>query len=436
MPLFRRTHRNLRLAFAIWLACLIVPAAFAAKAGFTPQARVGFTVGDQWEPAVATDGFGHTYILYPQYGRVPGCRNCPLPSMILVVSNDNGATWQPPREITPPATGQYDPQIVVDPVDRRTVYAAWLQSKKLDMVVAKSVDFGQSWSIVVADRGVTDADKPVLGVRAQDVYVGFNRDGKMWVASSHDGGITFTSTDVGPKLKLVRALAGGATVDLHGDVYLAWAGYTRQDGAKGRENLYVSKSSDGGGSWSTRLMDISGAPPDCGAYHCEWGYLGAQITMTSDAAGTLYTLWNSGASDKSPQRIYFASSTTAGDTWSPRLNVSTALSSVEHAFPALVAGEAGDVRIAWMDTRNLDTRNRPLWNVYYRSSTNGGATWSGESRISSYVPGYRYIRSQGFSFPFGDYFAIGIDNQGQTQTVWGEGLNFRSPGSIWYSNGR
>ena len=408
-----------------------VPAAFAAKAGFAPQARVGFTVGDQWEPALATDGFGHTYILYPQYGRVPGCRTCPLPSMILVVSNNNGATWQPPREIAPPGTGQYDPQIVVDPVDRRTVYAAWLQTKRLDMVVAKSVDFGQSWSIVVADRGLTDADKPVLAVRGSDVYVAFNRARKTWVASSHDGGITFTSADVSPKSKLVRSLAGGATVDLQGSIYVAWAGYTRRDGAKGRENLYISKSSDGGESWTTRLMDVSGAPPDCGAFRCEWGFLGAQITMTSDEAGTLYALWSSSAFDKSPGRIYFASSTTAGDTWSPRLNVSTAASSVEHAFPALAAGEAGDVRVAWMDTRN-----NPLWNTYYRSSTNGGATWSGESRISSYAPGYSYIRSKGFSFPFGDYFAIGIDNQGQTQAVWGEGLNFRSPGSIWYSNGR
>ena len=299
------------------------------------------------------------------------------------------------------------------------------------MVVAKSVDFGQSWSISIADRGVTDADKPVLAVRGGDVYVGFNRGRKIWVAASHDAGVTFNSTDVSPKLKLVRSLAGGATVDPEGFVYVAWAGYTRHDGAKGRVSLYVSKSSDGGDTWTTRLMDVSEAPPDCSAYHCEWGYLGAQITMTSDAAGTLYALWNSGAADKAPERIYFASSTTAGATWSPRLNVSTAASSVEHAFPALTAGEAGDVRIAWMDTRN-----RPLWNTYYRSSTNGGATWSPEAQISSYVPGYSYVRPKGFSFPFGDYFGIGIDNQGRTQAVWGEGLNFRSPGSIWHSRGR
>jgi hypothetical protein len=433
---FHRTHRSTWLAFAILIVCLIVPSAFAANSGFTPQVRVGFTVGDQWEPAMAADGFGHVYVLYPQYGRVPGCRKCSLPSMVLVVSNDRGTNWQPPREITPPGTGQFDPQIVVDPVDHRTVYAAWLQRKKLDMVVAKSVDFGQSWSIAVADRGVADADKPVLAVRGADVYVGFNRDGKMLVASSHDAGITFSSADVGSKLKLVRALAGGATVDPQGSIYLAWAGYTRRDGAKGRENLYISKSSDGGKSWATRLMDVSGAPPDCSAYHCQWGYLGAQITMTSDAAGTLYALWNSGAADKSPERIYFTSSTTAGDTWFPRLNISTAQSGADHAFPAITAGQAGDVRIAWMDARNLDAHDHPLWNTFYRSSTNGGATWSAESGISSHVSGYDYIHPNGFSFPFGDYFGIAIDSQGRTQAVWGEGLNFRSPGSIWYSNGR
>jgi hypothetical protein len=428
---FHHTHRCFRLALAIVLTCLIVPAAFAAKAGFVPQARVGFTVGDQWEPAIATDGFGHTYILYPQYGRVPGCRSCPLPSMILVVSNDNGATWQPPREITPPGTGQFDPQIVVDPADHRTVYAAWLQRKRLDLIVAKSVDFGQSWSIAVADRGLTDADKPVLTLRGQDVYVGFNRARKVWVASSHDAGVTFRAVDVDPKLQLVRSMAGGATVDPHGSVYLSWAGYTQHDGAKGRENLYISKSSNGGKTWATRLMDVSAAPPDCGANHCEWGYLGAQITMTSDAAGILYALWNSGAADQSSQRIYFTSSTTAGDTWFPKLSISNAVAGVEHAFPAIAAGDAGDVRIAWMDTRN-----HPLWNTFSRSSTNGGATWSAESKMSSYVPGYSYVRLAGFSFPFGDYFGIGIDNQGHTQAVWGEGQNFHSPGSIWYSNGR
>ena len=42
--------------------------------------------------------------------------------------------------------------------------------------------FGQSWSIVVADRGLLDADKPVLAVRGEDVYIGFNRDGHILIS--------------------------------------------------------------------------------------------------------------------------------------------------------------------------------------------------------------------------------------------------------------
>jgi len=421
-------HRRLP---ALLLLLLAAPMALAASPGFAPQARLGFTEGDQWEPAIAADGYGHVYVLYPQYGPVPECPSCALPSMTLLLSADNGVTWQAPREITPHTTGQFDAQIVVDPADRRTVYAAWLQDDNTDAVIAKSVDFGQSWSIVIADRGSEDADKPILAVRGRDVYIAFNRLRQIRVAASHDGGITFTSSNVDPSLHLVRAVAGGATVDASQNVFVAWAGYTPSDGVKGRVSLHTSKSADGGKSWKTTVMDTSGAPPDCSAFHCELGYLGAQITMASDSAGTLFALWNSGKGDKAAERIYFVSSTTAGETWSLKADVSRAPVGVEHAFPALAAGDAGDVRVAWMDTRQA-----PLWNVYYRNSSNGGATWSEESRLSNYLPGYRYIRSKGFSFPFGDYFGIGIDSGGQTQAVWGEGLNFRTPGSIWHTSGR
>ena len=52
------------------------------------------------------------------------------------------------------------------------------------------------------------------------------------------------------------------------------------------------------------------------------------------------------------------------------------------------------------------------------------------------VPALLKLKSAGFSFPFGDYFGMAIDGRGQTHVVWGQGLNFDSPGSIWYTNGR
>jgi hypothetical protein len=272
-----------------------ISAAPAVATGFAAQTRLGFTSGDQWEPAIAADRLGHVYILYPQYLGVPGCPKCYSPTMILQVSADRGATWAAPRVIylAGSTTGQWDAQITVDPIDGQTVYASWLQNGKSDIMVGKSTDFGANWSVVTADSTHAGTDKPILLVRGRDVYVGYNHTQTVWVSSSHNAGATFTSVKVNSNGKLGWSLAGGGAIDPSGNVYFSWSGYEQ----------------------------------------------------------------------------------------------------------------------------------------------NGGATWSAESDISTYVTGYEYIQPDGFSFPFGDYFEMDIDDRSTTHAIWGEGLNWDSPGSIWYTRG-
>jgi hypothetical protein len=405
----------------------------AAVSGFTPQTRMGYTVGDQWEPAIAADRYGHVYILYPQYSGVPGCSTCYSPTMILLISSDHGVTWSAPVIIYPAGqtTGQWDAQIVVDPVDGQTVYASWLQNGKSDIAIAKSIDYGATWSVVIADSTKAGTDKPILVVHGQDIFVAYNHTQTVYVSSSHDGGATFTAVKINTNAKFGWSLAGGGAIGSDGSIYFSWAGYTQNGGAKGPVNLYVSKSANGGQTWTSTQIDTSGAPPDCSAFLCGWAFLGAQMTMTADTSGNLYLLWNAGSVAKGPERIYFAKSTNNGQTWSAKVDVSTAPAGTSHAFPAIVATGNGDVRIAWMDTRA-----GTLWNMYYRSSTNGGGTWSTETKLSTYVAGYSYIFANGFSFPFGDYFEMDIDENGTTHVVWGEALNYDTPGSIWYVQGK
>lgn len=426
-----------RIALLLVLALATAQAALAVGV-FTPQTRLGYRTGDQWEPAIAADGRGHLYVLYPQYGAVPDCPNCTAPTIALIVSSDNGLTWQASKAVLPFSTGQFDPQIVVDPVDRQTVYASWLQNNKHDVIVARSLDFGRSWSYSWAERGQEEADKPVLAVRGADLYVGFNHEENFFVSASHDAGQTFSRVQVNPNAGPGSSLAGGATIDSSGNVYFGWTAYARHEMPNRLVSIFVSRSGDGGHAWTTQLLDVSSAPPDCDAQLCETGFLGAQIAMASDAAGALYALWNAGGAKGGPERIYFSSSTTGGASWAERVNVSGAAAGVEHAFPAVVAGVSGDVRIAWMDARAVDAShpNRRLWNTFYRSSTNGGATWTTETRLSGSAQGYDYILRGGFRFPFGDYFGLAIDGDGATHAVWGEGRNYKSPGSIWYTHGR
>jgi hypothetical protein len=378
---------------------------------FTGQTPLGyFGAGTQWEPAIAADNAHHVYVLYPQYGGVPGCPSCPSPTMIFVRSSDGGNTWEPARVMGTPGNGQWDAQIVVDPIDNHTVYASWLQNNHCDTVVARSTDFGTNWSIVVANHTNAPTDKDILAVRGPDVYVGTILTAKLGVS-----------------------LAGGATIDPKGNVYYAWDGYTSSGGATGPVNLYVTTSTDGGATWSVNVLDRSGAPPTCtAAQNCGWAYLGAQITLTSDSAGQLYALWNAGTANFGPERIWYATSTDAGKTWSQKQDMSSAPATAAHAFPALVAGGPGDVRAAWMTTGTTGEH----WNVVYRASTDAGTTWTAPRNISSPVAGVSYVYSDGYGFPFGDYFELAIDGDGLTHGVWGEGQNYDKPGSIWYVHGK
>jgi hypothetical protein len=424
--------RGVRIALCFLVA--LVSAEALAATEFTPQRRVGYTVGDQWEPALSADGRGHVYILFPQYGPVRDCPACSVPTMALIVSNDNGITWQPPRTLAPSPTGQFDAQIKVDPVDKQTLYASWLQGEH-DIVVARSQDFGGTWYFTVAEHSAeVIIDKPVLAVRGPNIYVSFNHQQTLSVAASHDYAQNFSSTVLNPGAAPGWSLAAGATVDIAGNVYFSWTAYPPAHILTEPVEVFISRSVDGGRSWNTTPLDVSAAAPGCPSQDCSHGFLASQVAMAADDAGVIYALWNSGASAGQPQRIYFSSSTD-GENWSAKVDVSKAPMGAEHCFPAITAGEAGDVRIAWMDTR-VEAQNRPLWNTFYRSSTNGGATWSPESQLSGHAQGYDYILPDGFLFPFGNLFSIAVDNFGNTQAVWGEGRNYKSPGSIWYSRGR
>ena len=432
----RASHFLIVQRLLISLVLTLSAGAAWADPGFTPQHRLGYNSGDQWEPALATDGHGHIYILFPQYGPIPECPACVAPTMVLLTSSDNGISWDSPRPLLTSATGQFDAQVKVDPVDRQTLYASWMQGMH-DIVVARSQDFGRTWYFAVAEHSAeVIIDKPVLAVRGSNIYVSFNHDQTLEVAASHDYAQNFSSTVLNPGAGPGWSLAAGATVDPAGNVYFSWTAYPRTDLLTRPVEVFVSRSANGGRTWSTTPMDVSSAAPGCPLQHCSAGFLDSQMALTSDDAGVIYAMWNSGSIVGGAQRIYFSSSTNEGESWSAKIDISTAPSGVEHCFPAVTAGDAGDVRIAWMDTRKVDAENHPVWNTFYRASTNGGATWSAESQLSGPVRGYDYILPNGFVFPFGNLFSIAIDNLGNTHVVWGEGRNYKSPGSIWYSRGR
>src|SRR5690348_15474618 len=201
MLLVSRRYRLLLLfvgSITVSLVITLFPMlAVHAATGFTTQARLGFPAGDDWEPALAADRFGHVYVLYKHYD-VTGqasCSSCDL-HVLLQVSSDRGQTWSAPRPIDPEPVvgGQYDSQIAVDPVDGKTVWASFLQNGKSSIAVMKSANFGQTWTgPTIVENLQRSTDKDILAVRGATIAVAYNAAQKIYASISHDGGQTWAT---------------------------------------------------------------------------------------------------------------------------------------------------------------------------------------------------------------------------------------------------
>jgi hypothetical protein len=428
------------------LACAVVFGATAASAAtptFTFPTQLGFQQGDDWEPSIAADRYGHVYAFWNHYGDDPRCPGCASPHMEIQVSSDGGSTWGPARPLIQTAIEHHDPQIVVDPIDGRTVYTGFMQGSKSSMYVAKSTDFGDTWDVNLVETLERGTDKDILAVRGDYVVLVWNAVMKIYASVSHDGGDTWTTVNIAPSTtsQLGWSLPAGGAIDSKGNAYFAWSGYEGNGKPSGNVNLYVTKSSDGGQTWTTKVIDVSGAPPpcDCGG----WAYWGAQMALAVDGQDRVYVLYNASGAKFGLNRMFFRRSTNGGNTWSARQDVSRAPTGSNNLFPYVVAQGDGDVRIAWQDDRNgFDSGgddSDARWNTYYRSSTNRGGAWSSEAQLSRFVAGYPYkfaTPKDGYLEPYGDYFELDIDPAGVTHALWGEGPSYAGPGNVWYARGQ
>ena len=199
-----------------------------ARAIFTPQGRLGQTIGNEVE--VLPDG-----TLLNLFNRIQGASNRKGQrgyNVALVRSTDAGETWsraiqidrllvsevEDPDDGHPVRTGDIIPMFGVDRSNTATsgtAYAVWMDTRfndpdHNDILLSRSTDGGRTWSEpVVVDQTPQGVDAFTANVdvdatgRVAVSYYDFREDEAgdgvlstdLWIAHSHDGGQTFAAAD-------------------------------------------------------------------------------------------------------------------------------------------------------------------------------------------------------------------------------------------------
>ena len=154
-----------------------------------------------------------------------------------------------------------------------------------------------------------------------------------------------------------------------GVVYLAFAGWS---GATTGDDIYFTKSTDGGHSWSTpiRVNDDGGNSPQ------------AQPTLALDAANNIYIAWTDGRNGNND--VFFSKSITGGATFSANVRVNDVTTNSQ-SEPDLAVDpvNAHLVHVVWTDTRSAILGP----DIFYANSTDGGLSFNPSLRVNDDVGG-------------------------------------------------
>jgi hypothetical protein len=422
----------------------------------------GFCGGDDWEPEISTAAGSFVYAVWAHFAGDPTCDPASgNPNRIYIrVSTDGGRTFGPAHVVADLVSGvdyprQVDCVVTVDPVTG-TVYVSFLaygvQGVKTDVAVARSTDHGATFTAAkVNGPKCSNCDHPWTIAYGSDVYTAYAHGKDHFLAHSSDGGRTWTESIV------LRAdgvaFPEGAVLDAHHNPYFAW-GDCKASSCGGNDAARYRVSKTLAGTADTTFAQVATAPagPKCPyAPNCGFAYFGIQDDIAIDAAGTLYLVWQDGQDHTkagSPPIVQLSRSTDGGSTWTyvGRADDKTASGCASSAcyalFPRIEGGVAGQIAVEWMDDRlgsPVDHTNG--WNVWLRSSADGGNTWSGPSvRVSQYDPARPESQPNGFLFPYGDYQGIDLQTAASGRTtatmIWGEGQNYTGgptqPGHVIY----
>ncbi|MFZ5433982.1 MAG: hypothetical protein ACOZB3_09445, partial [Calditrichota bacterium] len=308
------------------------------------------------DPSVAADATGRFYAVYCTYDCEWG------QGVYCQTSRDNGCSWENPVSvgITGPGYVEIDKPMVVCDYGPGSSYAnncyvVWMQIiDGMSVYFSRSTNNGRSFSTPLRISSQNNCWCPSLAV--------------------------------GPE----------------GQVYAAWIGIDLR-------SIFCDRSVNGGLSWGNDIRVTTFADsvwPDnpCGEFRITHYPVIACDISDSDYHGHIYLCWDM-KDNADDGNIYFCRSTNGGQTWSDTARVNDDGTVRMQWWPWIaVHPRTGDIGISWLDRR--EDPNNCNYSVYGTISTDGGANWLPNIRISD------QILDPSRSTFLGDYTGITYSNLG------------------------
>jgi len=365
--------------------------ALAARADWSANKRFTWTAGASEKPSIAISTGGALHVVWHD-GTVGNYE------IYYKRSLDNGVTWEGNQRLTWTTGDSLVPKIAADSTGG--IHVVWQDDTPItnDIYYKGSTNGGTTWSAVKRITMTSgESYSPAIAIDPNDTihvvwydhtpgdpeiyYIEGENNGSTWTAARR---LTWTSG-----YSRYPAIAAQSAKDLH----ILWS-----NNAAGNEEIYHRKSGDGGDTWSApkRLTYTSG-----GSF---------ESALTVDSGGNICAVWydyTPGFSD-----LYSRRSTDGGTNWGPLKRITYTGGSTYG--PALARDSNQIIHLAFYD----DTPG--LYEIYYRKSLDGGATWSATQRLT-------------WTSLWSEYPDIAVDSNYTVHIVWGD----FTPGNyeIYYKKG-
>ena len=302
-------------------------------------------------------------------------------------STDGGATFTDRGALGVNSWG--DPSLVWRRSDGHFYFAA-LHSNGLG--VWRSTDDCTTFSYLGMIHSGSSDDKELIAVDNTPTSPFYGRLYCVWTDFGAGGVIRSTYSDNGTTWSSPVTLSGGnvqgawPVIAPNGDVYVAWV----QFGSNITQD--IKRSANGGVSYSAVTSPAANkaqpqdaaATSSCGRAALRGGirYLPSpQITVGPDGVvHVVYSYDPDGYNTGDVVDVFYRRSTDSGATWGPEVRLNTDATTRDQFFPTLSIGAGNIVSTTWYDRR--DDPNNTLFKYYQRFSFDGGVNWEPDEVVS------------------------------------------------------